>query len=45
VNAVTSRDYPVLQAAVILIGVGVLLVNPLVDILIAIIDPHGLEQR
>jgi len=45
VNAVTSRDYPVLQAAVILIGVGVLLVNALVDILIAVIDPRGLEQR
>lgn len=40
VEAVNNRNYPVLQAAIIMLGVGVLLVNALVDLLIGVIDPR-----
>jgi peptide/nickel transport system permease protein len=40
VNSIERRDYPVLQAAIIVIGVGVLLVNSLVDIVLFVLDPR-----
>lgn len=40
VDAVNNRNYPVLQATIIMLGVGVLLVNALVDLLIGLIDPR-----
>ncbi|WP_329378622.1 ABC transporter permease [Streptomyces sp. NBC_01716] len=40
VAAVDSRDYPVLQIAIILIGISVLLVNSLVDLALYAVDPR-----
>jgi peptide/nickel transport system permease protein len=39
-NAVAARDYPVIQGAVLLIAVLFLLINLLVDLLYAVIDPR-----
>ncbi|WP_099022452.1 ABC transporter permease [Mycolicibacterium palauense] len=39
-NAVAARDYPVIQGAVLLIAVLFLLVNLVVDLLYAVIDPR-----
>ncbi|MFG1955659.1 ABC transporter permease [Micromonospora sp. NPDC048830] len=39
INAITRRDYPVIQATVFLISVIYLLINLLVDILYAFVDP------
>lgn len=40
VNAIESRDYPVLQAAIIFIGIGVLIINALIDVLLHTLDPR-----
>lgn len=39
-NSVESRDYPVIQGAVLLIAVLFLLINLLVDMLYAVVDPR-----
>ncbi|WP_163802070.1 ABC transporter permease [Mycolicibacterium sediminis] len=39
-NAVASRDYPVIQGAVLLIAVLFLLINLIVDLLYAVVDPR-----
>ncbi|MBV8838832.1 MAG: ABC transporter permease, partial [Alphaproteobacteria bacterium] len=39
-NAVAARDYPVIQGAVLLIGAIFLLINLLVDMLYAVVDPR-----
>lgn len=39
-EAVAARDYPVIQGAVLLIGALFLLINLLVDILYAVVDPR-----
>ncbi|HEY8497260.1 MAG TPA: nickel ABC transporter permease [Limnochordales bacterium] len=39
VGAITGRDYPVVQGAVLAVAVGFILVNLLVDVLYAYIDP------
>jgi len=39
-NSVTSRDFPVVQAVVVLVGIFLILCNLLVDILYAFIDPR-----
>lgn len=39
-EAVAARDYPVIQGAVLLIGTLFLLINLLVDILYAVVDPR-----
>jgi peptide/nickel transport system permease protein len=39
-NAVAARDYPVIQGAVLLIAVLFLLINLIVDLLYAVIDPR-----
>lgn len=40
VDAVHGRDYPVIQASVIVLGLVVVLINAIVDILLAIADPR-----
>lgn len=40
VNAIETRDYPVLQTAIVFIGIGVLLVNSLIDIALYTLDPR-----
>jgi peptide/nickel transport system permease protein len=46
-QAIAGRDYPLLQAVVLLFGVGVVLVNTLTDATQALIDPRqrGLARR
>ncbi|MFA5711569.1 ABC transporter permease [Mycolicibacterium sp.] len=39
-NAVSARDYPLIQGAVLLIAVLFLLINLLVDVLYAVVDPR-----
>jgi peptide/nickel transport system permease protein len=39
-TSVTARDFPVVQAVVVLIGVFLIVINLLVDILYAFIDPR-----
>ncbi|WP_226481337.1 ABC transporter permease [Natrinema amylolyticum] len=40
VRSILERDYPVIQAAVLLIGVSIVLANLLVDVVYAILDPR-----
>jgi peptide/nickel transport system permease protein len=40
IDAISDRDYPVVQAAVLFITLIVLLINLLVDLLYAYIDPR-----
>ncbi|WP_127903894.1 ABC transporter permease [Solirhodobacter olei] len=40
VDAVSSRDYPVIMCATLITGAGVILVNLLTDLLYAVIDPR-----
>jgi peptide/nickel transport system permease protein len=42
-DAVATRDYPVIQGVVMLIAVAFLLINPLVDVLQAKLDPRVLR--
>ena len=39
-NAVAARDYPVIQGAVLLIAALFLLINLIVDMLYALVDPR-----
>jgi peptide/nickel transport system permease protein len=39
-RAITDRDYPVLQGAILFLGLAVLIVNGLVDVLLAALDPR-----
>ena len=45
VESIVAKDYPVVQAIVLVYGVGVLLINLLVDIALAIIDPRSTIQE
>jgi peptide/nickel transport system permease protein len=38
--AIQARDFPVIQAVVALIVIGVLLANLIVDLLYAVVDPR-----
>lgn len=40
IEAIQSRDYPVVQACVLLISLGYVLVNTLTDVLYSVIDPR-----
>ena len=40
VNAVAARDYPVIQGAALLIAALLLLINLIVDLLYAVVDPR-----
>ncbi|MGI5490452.1 ABC transporter permease [Microtetraspora malaysiensis] len=44
-SAVVNRDYPVVQAGVLLLGATVVIVNTLVDVLLAIVDPGALREN
>ena len=39
-NAVAARDYPLIQGAVLLIAALILVINLLVDVLYAVVDPR-----
>lgn len=39
-NAVAARDYPVIQGAVLLMAALFLLINLVVDLLYAVVDPR-----
>ncbi|WP_120004820.1 ABC transporter permease [Nesterenkonia muleiensis] len=41
VGAILGRDYPLVQAIVLVYGTGVLLVNTLVDVVLALLDPRS----
>ena len=40
VDSVFTRDYPVIQAAVLLTGAGYIVINLLVDLLYSVLDPR-----
>ena len=42
VNAILGKDYPTVQAIVLLLGAFVLIVNMAVDVVIAVVDPRSL---
>ena len=41
VSSILNKDYPVVQAIVLVYGVGVLLVNTVVDVVLALLDPRS----
>ncbi|MEU7039561.1 ABC transporter permease [Streptomyces varsoviensis] len=41
VQSIQSKDYPVVQAVVLVYGIGVLTVNLLVDVVLAMLDPRS----
>ncbi|ESP87790.1 binding-protein-dependent transporters inner membrane component [Candidatus Halobonum tyrrellensis G22] len=43
INAINARDWPIIQGTLIVIGVGFVLVNVLVDALYAYLDPQVVE--
>jgi peptide/nickel transport system permease protein len=45
VSSILNKDYQVVQAIVIVYGVGVLLVNTIVDVALALLDPRSLVRE
>jgi peptide/nickel transport system permease protein len=45
VTSILTKDYPVVQAIVLVYGVGVLVVNTVVDIALARLDPRSLIRE
>jgi peptide/nickel transport system permease protein len=41
VDAVLSRDYPVIQGVILMLGAAVVFVNTLVDVLLGLVDPRS----
>ncbi len=41
VQSILSKDYPVVQSIVLIYGIGVLLVNLVIDIVLALLDPRS----
>jgi len=41
VQAITSKDYPVAQAIILVYGLAVIVINTLVDVVLAILDPRS----
>ena len=41
VSSITAKDFPMVQATVLVYGVGVLLINTVVDVALAILDPRS----
>jgi peptide/nickel transport system permease protein len=41
VSSIIAKDYPVVQAIVLVYGTGVLLINLIVDIALALLDPRS----
>lgn len=44
INAILTRDYPVIQGCVLLLGVVVVVINTLVDIVMGVTDPRSLVR-
>jgi oligopeptide/dipeptide ABC transporter ATP-binding protein len=44
ISAVVSRDYPVIQGLILVLGIGVVVINAIVDVLIATLDPRSLTK-
>ena len=44
VQAILARDYPVVQGITLLLGLAVVVVNTLVDTVLALIDPRVLRR-
>jgi len=40
VDAIFQRDYPVVQAAILVIAIGFIIINLVVDLLYALVDPR-----
>ncbi|MFD2491550.1 ABC transporter permease [Amycolatopsis jiangsuensis] len=45
VQSIIAKDYPQVQAVVLVYGLGVLLVNLVVDVAIAVLDPRSLKKE
>jgi len=45
VQSILNKDYPVVQAIVLVYGVGVLLINTLVDVALAVLDPRSMIRE
>jgi peptide/nickel transport system permease protein len=45
VRSIIDKDYPMVQAIVLVYGVGVLLVNTLVDVALAVLDPRSMIRE
>ncbi|MBM6404538.1 ABC transporter permease [Phycicoccus sp. CSK15P-2] len=45
VQSIVSKDYPMVQAVVLVYGLGVLVVNTLVDVALALLDPRSLIRE
>ncbi|MFD3485069.1 ABC transporter permease [Streptomyces sp. NPDC058665] len=45
VHSILAKDYPLVQGIVLIYGVGVLLVNVVVDVAVALLDPHSATIR
>lgn len=45
VSSILTKDYPVVQAIVLVYGVGVLLVNTTVDVALALLDPRSMIRE
>ena len=41
VPSIVAKDYPVVQGIVLVYGIGVLLVNLIVDVALALLDPRS----
>jgi peptide/nickel transport system permease protein len=42
---VLSRDYPVVQGVILMLGIAVVLVNAMVDLLLGLVDPRSLIRH
>jgi peptide/nickel transport system permease protein len=45
ISAVLARDYPVIQGVILILGFGVVVINTIVDVLIAMLDPRSLTRQ
>jgi peptide/nickel transport system permease protein len=45
VSSILDKDYPVAQAIVLVYGVGVLVVNTLIDVVLALLDPRSMIRE
>jgi ABC-type dipeptide/oligopeptide/nickel transport system permease component len=45
VQSILTKDYPVVQAIVLIYGIGVLLINTAVDITLAVLDPRSMIRE
>jgi len=41
VSSITNKDYPVAQAIVLVYGLAVIVINTVVDVLLAVLDPRS----